>query len=404
MNTYGGMVDAADSIRTRILNCPIPVYVFVDNNAISAGALISVAADKIYMRSGASLGAATVVNQSGEPMPDKYQSFMRSMMRATAEAHGRDTLIAGGDTLLRWRRDPLIAEAMVDPSAYIPGVIDTGKVLTLTAMEAVKYGYCEGIAERIPQILEQNGVRNYQIESFKLTGFEKIMGFLVNPYLQSILILLMLGGVYFELQTPGVGFPLVVALTAAVVYFAPLYLEGLAAHWEILLFIAGLVLLGLEIFVFTGFGVAGVAGIVCLVTGLTLSLIDNIVFTWDFGYAVVLFFKYLLMVILSLMAGFVAALWLAPKALEARWLRGVALVAEQKSQAGYVGVDVHPGLIGRTGTVSRMLRPSGKVLIDGLHYDAVAMYGYVDRGERVRVVREEAGQVYVEKIQDHEDS
>jgi len=106
MNTYGGLVDAADSIRTRILNSDIPVYVFIDNNAASAGALIAIACDSIYMSPVASMGAATVVDQSGQPVPDKYQSYMRSWMRATAEANGRD---------------PDIAQAMVDPDIYIAG-------------------------------------------------------------------------------------------------------------------------------------------------------------------------------------------------------------------------------------------------------------------------------------------
>ena len=97
MNTYGGMVVSADSIRTKILNSNIPVYVFIDNNAASAGALISVACDKIYMRPGGNIGAATVVNQTGEQMPDKYQSYMRSTMRATAEAQGKDTITNGTD-------------------------------------------------------------------------------------------------------------------------------------------------------------------------------------------------------------------------------------------------------------------------------------------------------------------
>ena len=123
MNTYGGMVIHADSIRTAILNSKKPVYVFIDNNAASAGALISIACDSIYMRSGANIGAATVVNQTGQAMPDKYQSYMRSTMRATAEAHGKDTIIQAGDTIYKWKRDPLIAEAMVDPRTYIENVI-----------------------------------------------------------------------------------------------------------------------------------------------------------------------------------------------------------------------------------------------------------------------------------------
>ena len=127
MNTYGGTLDDADSIRTKILNSSIPVYVFIDKNAASAGALISIACDSIYMAPGSNIGAATVVNQQGEQMPDKYQSYMRSMMRSTAEAKNRDVEIA---------------QAMVDPKVYVPGISDSGQVLTFTVSEAIKFDFC----------------------------------------------------------------------------------------------------------------------------------------------------------------------------------------------------------------------------------------------------------------------
>jgi len=156
MNTYGGEVLYADSIRTKILNSKIPVYVFVDNNAASAGALIAIACNKIFMRQGSSIGAATVVNETGAKMPDKYQSYMRATMRATAESHGKDTIINGKDTTYQWKRDPLIAEAMVDDRTVIPGIIDSGKTLTFTAQEAIKYHYCEGVAENVEEVIENN--------------------------------------------------------------------------------------------------------------------------------------------------------------------------------------------------------------------------------------------------------
>jgi len=200
MNTYGGEVLYADSIRTQILNSKIPVYVFVDNNAASAGALIAISCDKIFMRKGASIGAATVVNQTGEKMPDKYQSYMRATMRSTAEAHGKDTLINGNDTVIKWKRDPLIAEAMVDERTVIPGVIDSGKILTFTSLEAVKNNYCEGIAESIPQIIENElKIKNYEIEKFQPTGWDNIKGLLMSSVFQGILIMLIIGGIYFEL-------------------------------------------------------------------------------------------------------------------------------------------------------------------------------------------------------------
>ena len=199
MNTYGGQVDAADSMRTAILYNPIPVYVFIDNNAASAGALISIACKKIYMRKGANIGAATVVNPTGEAMPDKYQSYMRSMMRSTAEAHGQDTIVQKNDTLYKWKRDPLIAEAMVDERVAIPNLIDTGKVLTFTAQEAQKWGYCDGIAENPDEVITQYlGYKDYKMKSYIPSWQDDLKGFLMNPIFQSILIIIIIGGIYLK--------------------------------------------------------------------------------------------------------------------------------------------------------------------------------------------------------------
>jgi membrane-bound serine protease (ClpP class) len=181
MNTYGGTVLDADSIRTKILQSRIPVHVFIDNNAASAGALISIACDSIYMRPGGSIGAATVVNQTGQAMPDKYQSYMRSTMRSTAEGKGKKTVIVGNDTIQQWRRDPKIAEAMVDPSVFIEGIIDTGKVLTFTPAEAIEYGFCEGLAENVPEVLQKLGIEEYRIVEYEPSFIERIIGFLVHP-------------------------------------------------------------------------------------------------------------------------------------------------------------------------------------------------------------------------------
>lgn len=397
MNTYGGLVDAADSIRTKILNSPIPVYVYVDNNAISAGALIAIAADKIYMREGASIGAATVVHQTGEAAPDKYQSFMRSMMRATAEAHGKDTIVVGRDTTYKWKRDPRIAEAMVDPSVSVKGLIDSTKVLTLTVDEAIRVGYCEGKAEKIEDILAANDITDYKIVRHVLSPLEKIIQFLINPYLQSILIMLIIGGIYFELQTPGVGFPLIVAVTAALFYFAPLYLEGIANHWELLLFVLGLILIAVEIFALPGFGIAGISGIILMVLGLSLAMVDNIIFEWDFLAGLALVFKSFCIVMVSALIALVLSIWLGKSFFHNPKLQRVMLQAEQKSSEGYVSFDDLSGLIGVTGTAKSMLRPTGKVEIDGRLYDAVCEIGYINPGETVKVIKYETGQLYVVK-------
>src|SRR5690606_1414167 len=170
-------------------------------------------------------------------------------------------VVVGNDTIEQWWRDPRIAEAMVDPAVFIEGIIDTGKVLTFTPTEAIDNGYCEGVAENVPEVLQKLGIEEYTIVEYQPSFIERIIGLLVHPVFSGLLIMAIIGGIYFELQTPGVGFPLGVAILAAVLYFAPLYLEGLAEHWEILLFVIGLILVAVELFVLPGFGIAGISGI-----------------------------------------------------------------------------------------------------------------------------------------------
>mgnify|MGYP003292336724 CR=1 FL=1 len=260
LNTYGGAVNAADSIRSAILRYEKPVIAYVNMQAASAGALISIACDSIYMKTGSSIGAATVVDQSGNVMPDKYQSFMRGMMRSTAQATGRD---------------PEIAESMVD----------TANVLSLTPHEAMKVGYCEGIYESELEVVQAVADSNeFVIRNMEddLTWVDRLIDLLLNPLLQSIFMMMIIGGIFVEIRTPGIGLPLVTAIVGALLYFAPGYVGNLVEHWEILLFVIGLILIGIEIFVLPGFGVCGISGIVCVVIALAFSMVDNIeLYRWD---------------------------------------------------------------------------------------------------------------------------
>lgn len=382
MNTYGGMVIHADSMRTKILNSEIPVWVFIDNNAASAGALISIACDSIYMRRGANIGAATVVNQTGEAMPDKYQSYMRSTMRSTAEAKGRN---------------PDIAQAMVDESIKVDGMSDSGKVLTFTASEAMQHGFCEGMHESVKELLEANGYPEYEIKEFTPTVLETFIGWMVNPAVSGILIMIIIGGIYFELQTPGVGFPIAAAAIAALLYFTPLYLEGLAENWEVILFLVGIVLLAVEIFVLPGFGVAGVSGAAFIVTSLILSLVGNVGFNFEFtmpSEIMTAFFT----VILSSVLGFFGSLYLAKKLLTTSALSSLVLASVQNKNEGFVGVDLkEQALVGKQGVADTILRPSGRVIIDDEVYDATALTGYIDKGETVQVTKYETAQLFVRK-------
>lgn len=398
MNTYGGLLDAADSIRTKILNVEKPVYVFINNNAASAGALISIACDSIYMRTGANIGAATVVNQTGEQMPDKYQAYMRSLMRATAETHGKDTIIEGNDTIYKWKRDPLIAEAMVDSRTVVEGLIDSTRVLSFTTEEAIEYGFCEGKAENIEEVLEEAGIENYEIKKFTVTTLERIIGWLVNPVISGILIMIIVGGIYFELQTPGIGFPIAAAVLAATVYFAPLYLEGLAENWEIVIFVLGIILIGVEIFAIPGFGVAGISGIILAITGLTLSMVDNIVFDFEYTNSGNYLFRALLIVLVSMIAAIVLSIYFSKKLLLDSPFKSLVLNATEDKNEGYISIDAKQStLVGKIGKAITILRPSGKVEIENDIYDAKCEIGYIEKGEVVKVIRHEATQIYVIK-------
>lgn len=230
MDTYGGAVNDADDIRTMLLESTIPTVSFIDKDAASAGALISIACDSIYMAPGASIGAATVVmGGSGEAAPDKYQSYMRSMMRSTAEANGRD---------------PQIAEAMVDERIEIEGITTAGSVITFSVSEAIKNGFCEAEARSIDDAVKHFGITDYELIEYEMSTVEHIISIFLNPAISGFLILIIIGGIYFEIQTPGVGFPLAAAITAVILYFIPYYLTGLAENWEIIVFCPGHYLAG----------------------------------------------------------------------------------------------------------------------------------------------------------------
>lgn len=379
IDTYGGAVDAADSIRSAILRHDTPVIAYVNMQAASAGALISIACDSIYMKTGSSIGAATVVDQAGNVMPDKYQSFMRGMMRSTAQATGRD---------------PKIAESMTD----------TANVLTLTPSEAVKVGYCEGIAESYQEVASVlAGGQEYIVRDMSedMTWLDRLIQFLLNPFLQSIFMMMIVGGIFVEIRTPGIGLPLLTAVIGALLYFAPAYVGHLAEYWEILLFVAGLVLVALEIFVIPGFGVAGISGIVLVVASLALSMVDNAeLWRWDGTLNLWPIVRPMGIVILSATAAIFASVWLVRKLFATRSFDHIALRQEMKASEGFTGVVLGlESIVGEEVTVFTDMKPSGKVKAsDGHIYEATLKFGgFASKGESLKVVSSEQGRLYCEK-------
>ena len=380
LNTYGGAVNAADSIRTAILRYEKPVIVYVNMQAASAGALISIACDSIYMRTGSSIGAATVVDQSGGVMPDKYQSFMRGMMRSTAQATGRN---------------PQIAEAMVD----------TAGVLSLTPEEALKVGYCEGIYDNEVEVARAvKGDNGFVIKSMDddLTWLDRLIQILLNPILRSIFMMMIIGGIFVEIRTPGIGLPLLTAVAGALLYFAPAYLGHLVSYWEIILFVAGLVLIGVEIFVLPGFGVCGVTGIIAVVVSLAFAMVDNAdLFHWDGSLNLEPVIMPLGIVILSASVAVFGSVWLVKKLYPTRSFDHVALRQSLTSEEGFTGVvSGLEGLVGEPVVVFTDMRPSGKVkTTDGRILEAVLKFGgFASKGETLKVLSAEQGRLYCDRL------
>ena len=382
MDTYGGALNDAEDIRTRILNFEKPVYVFINKDAASAGALISIACDSIYMASGASIGAATVVTAEGDAAPDKYQSYMRSIMRSTAEASGRD---------------PRIAEAMVDENIEIEGISQEGKVITFSTSEAIEHGFCEAQVSSIDELLARSGVTDYEMVTYETAVSEQIINFFLNPFVSGILVLVIMGGIYFELQTPGVGFPLLAAIIAIICYLTPYYMNGLAENWEIAVFFAGLVLLAVEVFVIPGFGVAGILGLILSIGSLVLIMLNNVYF--DFSFVKM---DDALIATAAATAGFMGSMVIfiagSSRIANSKAFQRISLTDTMDKDAGYTANVRKESMMGKKGTAYTILRPSGKVLIGEEIHDAYTRGNYIEQGTPVEVISEEGTSLKVRQV------
>lgn len=373
MDTYGGVMTDAKEIVDKIMAFDKPIAVYINSDAASAGALISIACDSIYMSPGASMGAATVVDGSGEKAPDKYQSYMRGMMRATAEEKGRN---------------PRIAEGMVDESFAIEGIKNEGQIITFSTSEAIRHGFCEAKVESIDDILKRNNITDYTIDRYELGTADKIIAFFINPFISGILIMIIIGGIYFELQSPGATFPILAAGVALVLYLIPYYLNGLADNWEIIALFIGLGLIAAEVFVIPGFGVAGISGIVLTVGALILIMINNNAF--DFEFVPPASILYAVAASLGGLLGGICLLFVGGSQIAStKFYKRIALTHEQDSKAGYVSSFFPEPMVGKTGITHTILRPSGKVTIDGEIYDATTRGEFIEKGQPIEVVGED---------------
>jgi membrane-bound serine protease (ClpP class) len=387
INTFGGRVDAAVAMRDALLNSQVRTIAYVNQRAISAGALIALACNTVAMVEGGTIGAATPVMSGGngemKPTDEKSVSYVRTEFRATAEVR---------------KRPPEFAEAMVDADVEIAGVITKGKLLTLTASEALKHKVADFIAPTMEAALAAAGLPNAELRRVDATWAESFVRFLTNPAVGSILMTIGLLGLIVEIRTPGFAVPGTVGLMSLGLFFWGHWIVRLAGWEELLLVFLGVVLLALEVFVIPGFGVAGIAGAIALLAGLSLSLVGA-------GATASIIVAALGRVAVSLLLAMAAAFVLLRLLPQLPFGRRLILETGMDAHDGYVSAPGSDRLwLGRIGTALSPMRPAGIAEIDGTRVDVVSEGGFIEAGAPIEVTRVDGNRIVIRRVSPQEES
>ncbi len=368
MDTPGGRVDAAERIADAISDAGVPVYTLVNRRAFSAGALIALSSQRIYMRPGSVIGAATPIDGSGETAPEKIVSAMRSEMRALAEARGLD---------------PLIAEAMVDPDIEIEGIDEAGKLLTLTTEEAVRVGYATEV-EDLPALLALLGMEGAQVVTSEVNWAESVVRFFSNPIVAPFLLTLGFLGLIVEIKTAGFGLAGIAGLLSLSLFFGSHLVVGLAGWEDLIVFGVGLILVGVEAFVIPGFGLFGILGALGIFGGLYMSLMGTLPTSADFTRAGLVMTTTVLLIVVSA--------WVLIRSLpgSSRLAKsGIFLLQRTDRAIGYESAEPRRDLVGVLGKAITDLRPSGTGLFGDERIDVVSESEWITEGTPIRIISAE---------------
>jgi len=368
MDTPGGRVDAAERIADAIGDAEVPVYTLVNRRAFSAGALIALSTDGIYMRPGSVIGAATPVDGSGAKAPEKIVSAMRSEMRALAESSGLD---------------PEIAAAMVDEDVAVEGIVEAGKLLTLTTEEAVRVGYATEVDD-LTALLAMLEVPEGTVVTMEENWAEEVVRFFSHPIVAPFLLTLGFLGLITEIKTPAFGLAGAVGLASLGLFFGSHMIVGLAGWEDLIIFGAGIVLVGVEVLLIPGFGFFGLIGGIGIMVGLYMSMLGGLPTSDDFTRAG--------LVVSTTIVLLAVTAWVLIRSLpgSSRLSKsGIFLLNRTDRAIGYESSVRRSDLIGKVGTAVTDLRPSGTALFDDERVDVVSESSWIVEGTRVRVVAAE---------------
>lgn len=381
VNTFGGRVDAATQIKDAILSSKVLTIAYVNNRAISAGALITLSCNKIVMVPGSSIGAATVVDDTGQKQSEKYQSYMRSEMRSTAERNGRRTDIA---------------EGMVDERIVVEGLDDSTKLITLTSEEAFKYRIADTVITDFDDLLSAFDLKNAEEVSISSNWAEAVVRFLNNPIVSSILIMIGFFGLMAEIKSPGWGVAGTAAIISLTLFFGSSYILQLASILEILLFVIGLGLLLAEIFIVPGFGITGISGIILIFASIFLAMLGSKPFIdmEAVSFAIIQLSGAMLFALIGM---FFLVKYL-PKSTA---FNKLVLSESENAEKGFVSYPSDKDLVNKEGIAFTTLRPGGTAEIDGRRIDVVADSEFIQQGTKIKVLRVEGIKVVVTTLKDN---
>ena len=391
INTFGGRVDAATQIKDAILSSKIPTIAFINRRAISAGALISLSCEKIYMTEGGLLGAATAVDMSGKKGSEKVISFMREEMASTAEKRGRNTEIARGMV----DEELMFTHLVINGDSVIVKDIEgrkEGKLISLTTEQALKYNISDGKAETLKDLINLLGYSEFLLKENIENWSEKLVRFLTNPVVASLLTTFGFLGILFELQSPGWGIPGIVGITCLILSLSASYIAQLATISDLLLIIAGFSLIMLEAFVIPGFGIVGISGIGIVVYGLYLLLIPNV----PVGEEVLSNANDGFMI--GLLGAVIGIYLLLNLMVKTKFWKQLTAPGSQKKEDGYTNSFGWESLIDQVGEADTDLHPSGWVIVESKRFFMISEGDFIEKGSSVKVLSVDGNRIVVKKI------
>ena len=391
INTFGGRVDAATQIKDAILGVDIKTVAFVNRRAISAGALITLSCEQVYMAGGGLIGAATAVDMSGKKGSEKVISFMREEMASTAEKRGRSKDIARGmvDEELAFTHLVINGDSVfVDD---IEGQKE-GKLISLTTDQAIKYGIADGSAETIDALLDSLGYSTAELIETSENWSEKIVRFLTDPVVASLLTTFGFLGILFELQSPGWGIPGFVGLACLILSLSVSYIAELATMSDMLFVFAGLGLILLEMLVIPGFGIVGLGGIGFMLYGLYLLLLPDVPVGEEIMEQAMDGF------IIGLIGAAIGLVLLIRLMMKTKFWDQLTSPDIQKKEDGYSNTQGWETLDGLTGVADTDLHPSGWVKIGEQRVFVVSEGGFIDQGKEITVLSVDGNRVLVREL------